>query len=110
MIEKIILDYLTASISYPVYMEKPNDAPDEYILIEKTAGGFVDGIQSATLAIQTISRKSLLNAASMCDAVKWVILRMDTPNVGGVRLNSDYNFTDATTKEYRYQAVFNFYY
>ncbi|SDQ04437.1 hypothetical protein SAMN04487752_0319, partial [Carnobacterium viridans] len=27
--------------------------------------------------------------------------------ISGVRLNSDYNFTDTTTKEYRYQAVFD---
>ena len=27
--------------------------------------------------------------------------------IRGVSLNSDYNFTDTTTKEYRYQAVFD---
>ena len=31
----------------------------------------------------------------------------DLDEVSACRLNSDYNFTDTTTKHYRYQAVFD---
>ena len=32
------------------------------------------------------------------------------PEVASCRLNSDYNFTDTTKKQYRYQAVFDIVY
>ena len=34
----------------------------------------------------------------------------DTEDIGGAKLNSDYNFTDTAMKRYRYQAVFDFTY
>jgi hypothetical protein len=41
------------------------------------------------------------------EAVKVAMADLITlDSVSGVSLNSDYNFTDSTTKEYRYQAVF----
>jgi hypothetical protein len=35
---------------------------------------------------------------------------IERDEVTKVTLNSNYNFTDTTTKEYRYQAVFDLYY
>ena len=34
----------------------------------------------------------------------------ERPEVGSCELNSDYNYTDGTKKEYRYQAVFDLVY
>ena len=34
----------------------------------------------------------------------------DQDPISRVELNSDYNFTDTSTKRYRYQAVYNFIY
>ena len=35
---------------------------------------------------------------------------VNLPEIGRSQLNSDYNFTDTTTKGYRYQAVFDLIY
>lgn len=107
MIEKIILDYLSAELVTPVFMEIPFNPPDEYVTIEKTGSGVDDYINRATLAIQSHAQ-SLLRAAQINDDVKTV---MDSavvlPEIGKSKLNSDYNFTDQRSKEYRYQAVYN---
>lgn len=29
------------------------------------------------------------------------------PEISGVKLDRDYNFTDTTTREYRYQAIYD---
>ena len=36
MIEKTILDHLSAALDAPCYMERPADAPDRFVLLEKT--------------------------------------------------------------------------
>jgi hypothetical protein len=58
-------------------------------------------------AIQSIS-DSLLGAATLNEAVK---LAMDSAaslaEVCSANLNSDYNFTDTSTKQYRYQAIYD---
>lgn len=113
MIEKIVLDYLSDALSVPVYMETPADTPDdpipsEYVLIEKTGSSETNIIPSATLAIQSISNISLYNAASLNEAAKGAMFNLITvPEVSRSSLNSDYNFTDTTTKQYRYQAVYD---
>ena len=107
--EKIILDFLkdelhTAQI--PVYMERPANCPDEFVLIEKTGGGATDHIERGTFAIQSIST-SLYKSACLNDTVKNKMLHLTekTP-IMRCHLNSDYNFTNTNTKEYRYQAVY----
>lgn len=112
MIEKIILDYLTTKLSPVIpYMEEPEVKPDKYVLIEKTGSGLKNGIKSAMIAVQSLSKSSLHEAACLNEEVVDIMLRAtEIPNVSGVSLNSDYNFTDTTTKRYRYQAVFDIYY
>lgn len=110
MIEEIIYDYLKRSFSeeeIPVYMERPATKPSCYVLIEKTGGGEENHIQSATLAIQSINT-SLYNTAVLNEKVKeFMRAAISLDSIAKVECNSDYNFTDASTKEYRYQAVFD---
>ncbi len=50
----------------------------------------------------------MYEAAVLNEEVKEAVEGMITlDEVSKVSLNSDYNFTDTTTKEYRYQAVFD---
>lgn len=113
MIEKIILDYLTDELSVPVFMETPagtpeDPIPDEYVLIEKTGSSMSNLISSATFAFQSISNVSLYRAAQINEDVKGAMFTVITvPEVSRARLNSDYNFTDTRTKQYRYQAVYD---
>lgn len=107
MIEKTVLDYLTDELTVPVYMEVPEDVDASYVIIEKTGGGMENQIWTATLAIKSIAA-SLYNAAALNDAVIEKMLSItDTTNISKCSLNSNYNFTDTRTKEYRYQAVFD---
>lgn len=107
MIEKIVLDYLSETLEYPVYMEEPDDKPERYYLLEKTGGGARNHIYTATMAIQSYAER-MVYAAQMNETLKTAmedIIALD--DIGSCRLNSDYNFTDTTTKRYRYQAVYD---
>ena len=107
MIEKIVLDYLQAALSVPVYMEIPQEPPDAFVLLEKTAGGRTNRVSRATMAVQSWA-KSLLAAAQLNEQVKEVMEELSAlDDVSACRLNTDYNFTDTTTKRYRYQAIFD---
>lgn len=107
MIEQIVLDYLNSNLTVPAYMERPENPPERYVIIEKLGGGERNHIQSATLAIQSIA-ESLYQAALLNDTVKAAMKSVVTcPEISSANLNSDYNFTDTTTREYRYQAVYD---
>lgn len=109
MVEKIIYDYLNSLEDLPVsaYTEVPEDRPSRFYLIEKTGETVSDRIQSATIAIQSYG-DSLYDAICLNQSVKDAMLDglITLDSISGVKINSDYNFTDTTTKTYRYQAVF----
>lgn len=110
MIEKIIYDYLNSCMDVPVYMEKQDDMPETYVLIEKTGSSVSNYIYSATFAIQSYST-SMYKASELNEIVKEKMDDLITlPNISKSSLNSDYNFTDTQTKKYRYQAVYDIYY
>ena len=108
IIEEIVRDYLSKKlILTPVRLELPNNPPDIIVVLEKTGSNEVNHIKSATFAIQSYS-KSMLDAMELNEQVKQAmkdIVELD--QIGACNLNSDYNFTDTTTKKYRYQAVFD---
>lgn len=107
MIEKTILEYLTDALSMPVYMEVPEKPPDTFVLVEKTGSSRANRVNRATLTVQSWA-KTMAAAAELNDEVKAVMDSLpELDNVSACRLNSDYNFTDLTTKHYRYQAVFD---
>lgn len=109
-IEKTVLDYLAAQLTpIPVYMEVPEDPPATMVIIEKTGGAERDKIKTATLAIQSYAA-DLFAASQLNEAVKLAIKNADITSLFAAKLNSDYNYTDTSTKRYRYQAVFDFYY
>ena len=112
MIEKIILDFLSNSLpDVPCYMERPEKKPaGKYIILEKTGSSLANHLPSATIAVQSYA-PTLEQAADLNQAVKAVLLNSQTEEeISGVRLQTDYNFTNTATKETRYQAVFDFYY
>ena len=107
MIELIIKEYLDKNIDVPVYLQEQESMPESFILFEKTSSGQRNKINTATFAFQSYG-KSMYEAAELNDRLKIAIFNMvELDEIGAVKLNSDYNFTDTTTKRYRYQAVFN---
>ena len=109
MIEKIFYDFLSEKMSVPVYMEIPKDPPVKMIIVEKTGSSQNEVIKTSTFAVQSYDA-SLYKAAELNELVKAAIFDgsdgiITLDEVLRVDLNSDYNFTDTTTKRYRYQAV-----
>lgn len=109
MIEKIVLDHLASLLEYDVVMERDgHDAP--FILIQKTGGARQNHIEQASIAVQSYGR-TLLEAAQMNEEIKTAVYSLtDNDSIFRASLNSDYNFTDTRTKDYRYQALFDIYY
>ncbi len=119
MIESIILTYLInrTSAGTNVYAERPTNIPDMYIKVEKTGSRRENLITTSTFAIQSISDSlqggSMLQAMTLNDEVKAALLGdrdgygiIELDEIANIELNSDYNFTDTETSEYRYQAIF----
>lgn len=107
MIEIIVFNYLRSNLSVPVYVEKPTQKPQRYIVIDKIGGSKENHLKSSTIAFQSYA-ESKYQAAFLNEQVKEAVENMIVlDEITSVSLNSDYNFTDTTTKEYRYQAVFD---
>ena len=86
----------------------PETMSSKCYLIEKTGDTRTDHINKATITIQSYG-ESLYEAMSLNELIKNIMLDdlISLDSVAGVKLNSDYNFTDTQTKNYRYQAVFD---
>lgn len=107
MIEKLILDYLNSE-GVTALMEIPEGGgTPPFAIIQKTGGGEENRLRHATVAIQSYGA-SMYDAASLNERI---VALMDglaaLPEVSACRLNSDYNYTDTTKMQYRYQAVFD---
>lgn len=110
MIEKIVLDYLTTALNVPVYMEAPENAPSEFVVLELVGNQENNRVCSASIAAQSYGA-SLYDAATLNNDV---VIAMDlfnaNENIGGCKMASSYNFTDTASKRYRYQSVFDIFY
>lgn len=106
MIEKTIYDYLTACLHVPVYTEIPKDRPEKFVTLEKTGGSRVNLLDTATLAIQCWGT-SLYDAAELCQTVIAVMnAAVALDDVSSAEYVTDHNYTDTSTKHYRYQTVY----
>lgn len=107
MIEKRIRDHLLTKLAVGVYLEYPEIPPSKFVLFEKTGGNKENHLHSATFAFQSYA-PSLYDASELNELTKAAVESLiEIQDIAKVKLNSDYNFTDTTTKEYRYQAVFD---
>lgn len=110
MVELIVLNYLSEQLEVPCYMQEPeNKNPDgnTFVVIEKTGSSMTNHIFSATFAIQSYA-PTLYEAASLNEEVKSAMLAItDLNEITRTDLISDYPFTKESTKQPRYQAVFD---
>lgn len=107
MIEQTMKQFMDGRLSAPSFFEAPESSAGKYVLIERTGGSERNHLRSGTFAFQSYA-DSMLEAAELNEAVKAAVNALiELDEVASVHLNSDYNFTDTTTKKYRYQAVFD---
>lgn len=109
MIEITILNHLTSRLSVPVHTEKPEPLPGDrtYVLLGKTGSNELNKTSGSTFVFQSYA-DSMYNAAVLNKETKTAVKSLiELDEIVSVSLNTDYNFTDTTTKQYRYQAVFD---
>ena len=107
MIEAVVISYLQSKTSAGknVFAEIPKNPPAKYIVIEKTGSNTQNRITTATVAVKSYA-SSLLGAALLNEEVKAAMDESPViDDIASCKLNSDYNFTDPTSKQYRYHAV-----
>ena len=111
MIEDTVREFLSSKMTAPVWMEIPKNPPKKMIIIEKTGSSQTNFIKTATFAMQSYA-PSLYEAAQLNEQVKeWMLDgvygAITLSVIARITLDSDYNYTDTTSKRYRYQAVFD---
>ena len=105
MIAKTLLDYLDSHLDVPVVMEAPEQTSG-YVLIDQTGSNRTNHIITTTFAIQSYG-SSLYDAMMLNEEVKDVMVGFAELNeVTRVELDTDYNYTNTATKQYRWQAVY----
>ena len=106
MIAKTLLDYLSSVLDVPVVMEAPEQVTD-YVLIDQTGSSRMNHITTTTLALQSYGA-TLYEAMLLNQEVEEAMGGFaELGEVTRVELNTDYNFTNTATKQYRWQAVYN---
>lgn len=109
IIEKIVYDYLKSDNTFtiPFYMMRPEEVDTPYYIIEKTGSQAKAGhLVLSTIAIQSYA-DTLYDAAVMSETVRHMmadIIELD--EVSKCTCTGEYNFTNTSTKQPRYQATF----
>ena len=119
MIITDLLDYLKAGLNPEDPNQSSEESPEEvyvgmeapeqlanYVIIDQTGSDRRNHIITTTFAIQSYGA-SLYDAIMLNEAVKAVMRGFyEKDNIVNVQLQTDYNFTDTETKQYRWQAVY----
>ncbi len=111
MIELTVLNYLESKLGdIPCYLEEPETPTPTYCVIRKTGSDEENRIYEATIAILSYA-PSLYEAIALNGRIVSAMQEMGPPNgVFCAKLNTDYEYTNLQTKQYRYQAIFEVYY
>ena len=105
MIAKTLLDFLDSNLDVPVVMEAPEQTTG-YVLIDQTGSSRTNHIITTTFAIQSCGA-SLYDAMVLNDEVKDAMVGFaELDEITRVELETDYNYTNTATKQYRWQAVY----
>lgn len=106
MIETLIIDYLSEHLEVFVGMEAPEQTTD-YVLIDKTGSSRTNHIITSSFAIQSYGTSlydAMLLNAEVAEAMEGFI---ELDQITRVELETDYNYTNTETKQYRWQSVYN---
>lgn len=106
MIETLLIDYLSEHLEVFVGMEAPKQTTD-YVLVDKTGSSRNNHIITSSFAIQSYGA-TLYDAMLLNQEVTEVMEGLiEFDQITRVELETDYNFTNTATKQYRWQAVYS---
>ena len=98
----VVAQGLTPAIPYDKKLENKVERTLRKLTLEEKVG------QMCELTIDVLTDNSRKDTAVLNEKVKeFMRAAISLDSIAKVECNSDYNFTDASTKEYRYQAVFD---
>lgn len=111
MIELTVLNYLKSVLDEDVFMTEPvNPHPENpltFVLVQKTGSGITNHIKEATIAIQSYA-PTVYDSAVLNERVKEAMEEITIlDEIASCTLNSDYIYNRESTKQPRYQAVFD---
>ena len=105
MIIKKLIEYLGQRLDIYVGVEAPKQKTN-YVLIDQTGSDTRNHITTTTIAVQSYGA-SLYDAMVLNEEVKSLMAGFVAESeVASVKLETDYNFTNTETKQYRWQAVY----
>lgn len=109
MIESTIISYLTTALD-GVYVssEEPEDKENAkpYVVITKTGGDIDEYLKSSQIVVDSYA-DTKVDTITLNDTVVDAMLNIiSLDEITSCELNSNYDDTDTSTKEYRYGALF----
>lgn len=106
LIEKTIATEMSNALECDVVFERDGQKPP-FVLVEKTGSSRSNHLDTSTFAFQSYG-ETMLDAIELNEEVKEAALDLiNVLEISASKLLRDYNFTDTTTSEYRYQAIFD---
>lgn len=110
MIEKTVISYLNSQLNVPVFMEKPENKTDKFVVISTLDIGRTDLINAVTLNLTSYA-PTLLEAAELNEMVMdkmYDIIMLD--HVSSSKLGGGGQAIKTDVKGYAYYCVFNLFY
>jgi len=112
LIEVTILNYLKNNLDVDCYVEKPSPFPNgEFVVLERTGQTRTNLLKVTTIAFQSYA-DTKYKSALLNEQVKEAMDKayyINTHQLSSVKFVRDYDFTDTTTKKYRYQCIYEIY-
>lgn len=106
MIVKDIIRYLTEA-GFNAFAERPEEPPEEYLIVTLLSGGEKDKLMRAHVAIQSYAG-SLFDTMQLDEQMRGAMEGfLATSDVSSCKLENYYNYTLAGMKQYRYQSVYD---
>lgn len=112
-IEELVIQYLGTKLdpvpvlaSVPESNPNPADNPLQFYVIEKTGSSLSNHIHTSTITVQSYAGSKLEAIRLNSKMIDAMLNMIELDKVTRVELNSDYDYTDTSTKQPRYQAVF----
>lgn len=110
VIEVYLVEYLTKELGVNVYGQEEDASENTFVVVEKLGSYVENYCRHATIALKSYGA-TLLDSAKLNERVKNAMDNIiKKPEISYSKLNSDYNYTDTTTKKYRYQAIYDLVY
>lgn len=107
MIEDLVIGYLNTSGIAPAYPTEPEDKPDEYFVVTRSALSERNHIQTATVHIWSYSN-GIYNASALDKRLRDCMKNLiSLDQVSRCRLENSFIDIDTTRHIFRYRAEFD---